>query len=157
MYILSTKYGNVGIDATPKGICKLVLNAKLSGKQSFKRYDKNVQKLTSQLNKYFQGKLTDFDIRLDTTKYSDFYKKVWTQARKIPFGKTTTYGDIAKKIGHPKASRAVGRALGANPIAIVIPCHRVIRKDNSLAGFAYGLKWKKMLLALEKKATDVHR
>ena len=157
MYILTTKYGNVGIESTSDGISKLVLNAKSNKIQVNKPIDKNTQQLVSSLKKYFNGTNINFDIRLDLAKYPIFYQKVWNQAKKIPFGKTTTYGEIAKRIGHPKASRAVGRALASNPLAIVIPCHRVVRKDKSLGGFAYGLKWKKRLLELENKATDEHR
>ena len=155
-YILKTKYGNIGIQANSKGISRLMLNVKLSRNKSKRQLDKNLKRLIGQLNQYFQGKKVDFSIMLDTDKFSNFYQKVWTQARKIPYGKTTTYGEIARKIGHPKASRAVGRALGANPIAIVIPCHRVIRKDKSLAGFAYGLKWKKTLLKIENISAGKH-
>jgi len=156
MYILFTKYGNIGIEATTNGISKLILNAKSSRGQVNKTLDKNIQKLANQLKDYFQGKKVNFDVKLDLDRFPDFSQKVWKQARKILFGKTSTYGEIAKKIGRPNASRAVGQALGANPIAIVIPCHRVIRKDKSLAGFAYGLKWKKTLLELENKTTGAH-
>lgn len=172
MYILSTKYGNVGIEATANGISKLVLNAKSSRGQVNKKTDKNIQKLANQLKDYFRGKKVSFNVypapsqkeisdygfwetrrggvKLDLIGLTDFSRKVLKEARKISFGKTTTYGEIAKRIGHPKASRAVGQALGANPLPIIIPCHRVIRKDKSLGGFAGGLKWKKILLTLEK-------
>ncbi len=150
MYIITTKYGNIGIEATTKGISKLILNAKSSRGQVNKKIDKNIQKLANQLKDYFQGKKVNFDVKLDLDRFPDFSQKVWKQARNISFGKTTTYGEIAKKIGRPNASRAVGQVLGANPIAIVIPCHRVIRKDKSLAGFTYGLKWKKTLLDIER-------
>lgn len=152
MITLKTKYGNIGIESTANGISRLILNAKPNKIQKGKKTDKNISKLLCLLNRYFQGKKVDFNVKLDTANFTDFYQKVWKEARKIPFGKTCTYSEIAVKIGRPNASRAVGQALGANPIAIVIPCHRVIRKDKSLAGFAYGLKWKKTLLELEKQS-----
>ena len=80
-----------------------------------------------------------------------FQKSVWTELQKIPFGETSTYSDIAEKINKPSAFRAVGSAIGANPVMIVIPCHRVIGKSGKLTGFRGGLLMKQKLLALEKK------
>lgn len=102
-----------------------------------------------QLSEYFQGTRTQFSIKLQP-KGTDFQKKVWQQLSKIPYGETTHYGEIAKRIGNPKGSRAVGLANGKNPIPIIVPCHRVIGKDGSLTGFGGGLEIKKQLLALEK-------
>lgn len=102
----------------------------------------------SQINEYLEGKRKEFDInyRLEGT---EFRKKVWSELLNIPYGEVRTYGDIAKKIGNPKASRAVGSALNKNPLLIVIPCHRVVGKAG-LTGFAFGLEIKKFLLSLEK-------
>jgi AraC family transcriptional regulator of adaptative response/methylated-DNA-[protein]-cysteine methyltransferase len=82
---------------------------------------------------------------------TDFQKDVWTALQEIPAGETTTYAQIAQKIGRPKAVRAVGTAIGANPIAFLIPCHRVIRTDGGLGGFRWGLDRKKKILEWEKK------
>ncbi len=149
MYILTTKYGNVGIESSPIGISRVILSVKSNRGQVIKRTDRNLIYFKSLLEDYFKGKKVNFNAKLDLIGLPDFSRKVLNEARKIPFGKTTTYGEIAKRIGHPKASRAVGQALGANPLPIIIPCHRVIRKDKSLGGFAGGLKWKKKLLQLE--------
>lgn len=104
----------------------------------------------NQLRSYFNGKNKSFDLTLDL-KGSDFQKKVWNEIFKIPFGKTKTYADIAKKLGGKKAVRAVGHAVGKNPLAIVIPCHRVIGSDGKLVGYAGGLWRKKWLLNFENK------
>lgn len=102
-----------------------------------------------QLSEYFQRKRTQFSLEL-SPKGTDFQKKVWQELSKIPYGETTNYGEIARRIGNPKGSRAVGLANGKNPIPIIVPCHRVIGKDGSLTGFGGGLEIKEQLLALEK-------
>lgn len=102
-----------------------------------------------QLKEYFSGERKKFDLKLDAAG-TDFQKKVWKALTTIPFGKTWSYGELAKKIGNPKASRAVGAANGKNPISIVVPCHRVIGSSGKLTGFAGGLKNKEVLLNIEK-------
>jgi methylated-DNA-[protein]-cysteine S-methyltransferase len=102
-----------------------------------------------QLTAYFEGRLRSFDLPL-ALHGSEFQQRVWDQLRAIPFGVTTSYGEIASRLGMPKgASRAVGLANGANPIAIVVPCHRVIGSNGKLVGYAAGLERKRLLLALE--------
>lgn len=104
-----------------------------------------------QLSEYFAGKRQGFDLKI-APRGTAFQERVWQELRKIPFGGTASYGEIAERIGNSKASRAVGMANGKNPIPIIVPCHRVIGKDGSLTGFGGGLDVKKQLLALEKKA-----
>jgi methylated-DNA-[protein]-cysteine S-methyltransferase len=101
-----------------------------------------------QLRAYFAGEITDFDLVL-APQGTPFQLRVWEALRRIPFGETRSYGELAKRIGKPTASRAVGAANGQNPISIVIPCHRVIGADGSLTGYAGGLPTKKTLLELE--------
>jgi methylated-DNA-[protein]-cysteine S-methyltransferase len=101
-----------------------------------------------QLDEYFKGKRTSFNLDMEI-KGTEFQKKVWKQLQKIPYGKSITYGSIAKAINHPKAVRAVGTAVGSNPICIIIPCHRVLAAQNKLGGYAGGLKSKQTLLARE--------
>ena len=103
-----------------------------------------------QLDAYFDGQAKKFDLKLHP-EGTPFQLKVWRALRKIPYGKTTTYGELARKIGMPKAPRAVGGAVGRNPLAIVIPCHRVIGSNGSLTGFGGGLETKRALLALEQE------
>jgi methylated-DNA-[protein]-cysteine S-methyltransferase len=103
-----------------------------------------------QLDQYFKGKRKTFDVEFEL-KGSVFQKKVWYELLKIPYGKTVSYGEIAAGIGNPKAARAVGMAAGKNPVAIIVPCHRVIGKNGSLTGFGGGLETKKYLLDLEQQ------
>ena len=102
-----------------------------------------------QLASYFAGKLKAFDVPLDF-KGTAFQKSVWAALLTIPFGETRSYGDIARQIGRPTASRAVGAANGKNPISIIAPCHRVIGSTGALTGFAGGLATKERLLGLER-------
>ena len=101
-----------------------------------------------QLREYFAGKRTEFDLPL-APEGTDFQRKVWRTLQEIPYGETISYGELAKRVGNPKASRAVGSANGKNRIPIVIPCHRVIAGDGTLGGFGGGLPTKEKLLALE--------
>jgi len=105
-------------------------------------------KTEQQLNEYFAGERTRFELELDFTG-TEFQKEVWAALLEIPFGETRSYGDIARRIGRPKAVRAVGAANGRNPISIVAPCHRVIGASGKLTGFAGGLDNKALLLKLE--------
>jgi len=102
-----------------------------------------------QLNAYFAGELKEFEIPL-LMLGTEFQKRVWKALLTIPYGETMSYGELAKKIGEPKAVRAVGAANGQNPLPIIVPCHRVIGSDGSLTGFGGGLENKKKLLELEK-------
>ncbi|HEX8814411.1 MAG TPA: methylated-DNA--[protein]-cysteine S-methyltransferase [Terriglobales bacterium] len=103
-----------------------------------------------QLNAYFTGELEAFDLPL-SPQGTAFQLEVWRKLCEIPFGETMSYGELAKEIGNPKACRAVGLANGANPIPIVIPCHRVIGSNGKLTGYGGGMEIKEKLLALEKR------
>jgi methylated-DNA-[protein]-cysteine S-methyltransferase len=102
----------------------------------------------TQLREYLAGERTAFDLPL-RPHGNPFEQLVWAELARIPYGETTSYGEIARRIGHPGAARAVGRANGRNPIAIVLPCHRVIGSDGSLTGYGGGLDLKRALLTLE--------
>jgi methylated-DNA-[protein]-cysteine S-methyltransferase len=104
-----------------------------------------------QLAAYFAGQLTAFDLPLAPTG-TEFQRRVWTALQAIPYGQTWCYGQLAEKIGSPSAARAVGLANGRNPIALVIPCHRVIGADGSLTGYGGGLDRKRFLIDLEETA-----
>ena len=103
-----------------------------------------------QLNEYFRGERREFDLPL-RMKGTDFQRMDWEALRGIPYGETVSYGEIARRIGRPKASRAVGMANHSNPISIIVPCHRVIGKDGKLTGYGGGLDIKRQLLELEQK------
>ncbi|MCY3844818.1 MAG: methylated-DNA--[protein]-cysteine S-methyltransferase [Acidobacteria bacterium] len=104
-----------------------------------------------QLAEYFEGARRDFDLPL-SAEGTPFQRQVWDELRRIPYGETISYGELARRIGKPTASRAVGAANGRNPIAIVVPCHRVIGADGTLIGYGGGLPVKEALLALERRA-----
>ena len=110
----------------------------------------------SQLDAYFAGELTEFDLPL-APEGTPFQMRVWDELTKIPYGATASYGEIAARIGQPKAMRAVGVANGRNPLAIVIPCHRVIGSSGSLTGYGGGLDRKRWLLDLEARVLATHR
>ena len=103
---------------------------------------------TRQLREYFAGGRTEFELALDAAG-TDFQRRVWERLVTIPYGETTTYGELAQELGDPRKVRAVGMANGRNPISIVVPCHRVIGADGSLVGYGGGLERKRILLAHE--------
>jgi methylated-DNA-[protein]-cysteine S-methyltransferase len=103
-----------------------------------------------QLARYFAGRLTRFDLPLELAG-TPFQRQVWAALRDIPYGQTTTYGELATGLGKPAASRAVGLANGKNPVSIVVPCHRVIGADGSLTGYGGGIDRKRFLLTLERR------
>ncbi|MEO1262560.1 MAG: methylated-DNA--[protein]-cysteine S-methyltransferase [Bacteroidota bacterium] len=102
-----------------------------------------------QLDEYFNKKRTEFDLPLDLSSGTEFFQSVWKELLKVPFGRTTSYSAIAKKLDNPDAVRAVGMANRMNPIAIIVPCHRCIAKSGDLQGYFYGLDFKRKLLELE--------
>ncbi|MBF4191094.1 methylated-DNA--protein-cysteine methyltransferase [Mycolicibacterium phlei] len=103
-----------------------------------------------QLEAYFAGELSEFDLELELVG-TDFQRRVWAALLTIPYGETRSYGEIARQIGAPGASRAVGLANGHNPISIIVPCHRVIGANGSLTGYGGGLERKRLLLDMEKR------
>jgi len=105
-----------------------------------------------QVNEYAQGTRRDFDLEL-AMDGPEFEKTVWAALREIPYGTTTSYGAVAKRIGQPMAARAVGAANNANPIALIVPCHRVIGADGQLVGYGGGLPLKRKLLEHEARVT----
>jgi len=109
------------------------------------RFHEEIEQLTN----YLEGTLRAFDLALDLSQGTRFQQQVWEAARRIPYGQVRTYAELARSIGRPKAARAVGSALGRNPVLVVVPCHRVLRSDGGLGGFAAGLGVKRALLRLE--------
>lgn len=162
---IDTKIGRLMIASTRKGLCCVGLPRELEERfiEGLKKtygkcdlWDEDGKGEKSSINNkaleelllYFDGKLKQFTVPLDM-RGTDFQKKVWQQLLKIPYGKTASYGDIARAIGKPGASRAVGGANNKNPLPIVVPCHRVVGSDGSLVGYGGGLEIKKFLLRLE--------
>jgi len=142
---------------SPIGCLEIVGNE--LGLQSVKRVDKKgmasgklpqiVKDCKKQLAEYFAGKRKTFGLKYNWGGATDFNQSVWAELLKIPYGHTTNYATIAEKINNPKAVRAVGMANRNNPIAIIVPCHRVIAKSGQLQGYFYGLDVKRQLLQLE--------
>lgn len=118
--------------------------------RNFEYHSDFLHEVYHQLNEYFAGKRKIFDLPVDS-KGTAFQKAVWRELQKIPYGETRSYEDIAVAIGNKKAVRAIGQANGRNPIMIVVPCHRVIRKNGDISGFACGVEAKRYLLNLERE------
>src|SRR5712691_634496 len=114
--------------------------------------DEVLAETARQLGAYFAGELTTFDLPLDLDG-TGFQQTVWAGLREIPYGETISYSELARRIGQPTASRAVGLANGRNPVSIVVPCHRVVGSNGSLTGYGGGLPRKHFLLALEQRVT----
>ena len=104
-----------------------------------------------ELRLYAQGRLKKFSVPVDISRVSDFTKLVLQQSKKIPYGRTLSYKQLASALGRPNASRAVGNSLGKNPVPIIVPCHRIIKTDGSPGGYTSGIAIKKKLLGIEKK------
>lgn len=145
-----------GFFESPLGIIKISYEEKIRKIEVVDEIDENSEEndlfilFKNQLLEYFEGKRTSFDhLELLDPKGTAFQKSVWQALLKIPYGKTRSYKKIAKAIGKPGATQAVGTAIGKNPILVIIPCHRVIKTDGSIGGFAYGSQIKRRLLEIE--------
>lgn len=125
-------------------------------KIEFVRDDKALAPYTTQLREYIAGKRRDFDFPLDL-RGTEFQLRCWNQLLKIPYGEVITYAELARRVGSPNGFRAVGHANGQNPIAIIVPCHRVIASDGTLGGYGGGLPMKQWLLDLEKAVIPAQR
>lgn len=145
---INTPLGTTAIEGDAAGIAKItVLDDKAESIQA-DMVPEALQEAVNQLIEYFNGNRTAFTFKLNP-RGTDFQKKVWQALLEIPFGKTTSYQELAVKLGDVKAIRAVAAANGKNPLWIVVPCHRVIGSDGSLTGYAGGLWRKKWLLEHE--------
>ncbi|NQV14730.1 methylated-DNA--[protein]-cysteine S-methyltransferase [bacterium] len=159
--LVDSMVGPLGLAGTEGSVCALTLGAKVEEKLF--TYLSNTypeaevmasgqvfNKVINQLNEYFSGNRTEFEIKL-TFRGTDFQKKVWSALQEIPYGQLISYGELALRLNNPGGMRAVGAANGQNPIPIIIPCHRVIAADGSLGGYTGGLKIKHKLLNLEQQ------
>jgi O-6-methylguanine DNA methyltransferase len=161
-----TQWGWMGVSATEKGICAITLPhptrhaaegslVKLNGVPSAMRVwsERNAPNMLrdarAQLHDFISGKRQRLDVPLDVSRGPPFQRRVWRTIQRIPFGRVRSYGWVAAKVGGTRYARAVGLALGANPVPIVVPCHRIVAHDGSLGGFSYGVPVKRRLLKLE--------
>jgi len=161
--VFNTEWGWIGLAATARGVSAVVLpkatrravELELTGRGGLRtprppeRRSDHIKAARSAITAYLHGKARGFDLPLDWGDHSPFQVKVWEALRGIPYGRVRSYGWVARKIGKPGAARAVGAACGANPVPLLVPCHRVVSGDGSLGGFSGGLPNKKRLLKLE--------
>ena len=147
--------GTLLIAATERGLHGIYFEAHrhFKGKDSWQHQPQQpiLRRTVAQLEEFFAGKRTEFDIPLDMVG-TPFQQEVWQQLLRIPYGATVSYGEHAQAVGRPKAARAVGAAIGRNPVSIIVPCHRVIGSNGSLTDYAGGLERKRTLLTLEATA-----
>jgi methylated-DNA-[protein]-cysteine S-methyltransferase len=169
MAVFSTAWGWMGVAASPRGVCEIILpqpsrseverrlsKAISNGQAKGAQPDADpqaaralVERTKGQLVEYLDGKRRDLDVPLDLVCGSTFQRRVWRTIARIPHGRVRSYKWVAMRLGGLGYARAVGNALGANPVPIAVPCHRVIAHDASLGGFSGGLRVKKRLLLLE--------
>ncbi|MDO8547154.1 MAG: methylated-DNA--[protein]-cysteine S-methyltransferase [Nitrospirales bacterium] len=176
--IFKTKWGWIGLAVTPKGVAAVVLPKPTrravelelngrgviyhaqDGRNKLRPYTEqsangtgvpsgHLRTARAAIIAYLAGKARSFALPLDWGDHSPFQMKVWEVLRGIPYGRVRSYGWVARKIGKPRAARAVGSACGANPVPLLVPCHRIVAGDGSLGGFSGGLPNKKRLLKLE--------
>ncbi len=156
---MESPFGPLTLVATPMGLCRVGLPGE--GRAALEEWlarwvepaplEENPAALSAavaQLREYFSRLRRGFDLPLDL-RGTPFQQQVWAELRKVPYGQTVSYGELARRVGRPGAARAVGQAVGANPIPIIVPCHRVVGADNSLVGYGGGLEVKVALLRLE--------
>jgi O-6-methylguanine DNA methyltransferase len=138
----------ISIQATPEGV-SLIRAGRLE-KPATAAARRVASLAREEISEYFQGKRAFFSVPVDLSGAPDFQKKVLAAARRIPFGEVRPYAWVAERIGHPRAVRAVGTALGRNPVPIIVPCHRVLQTGGGLGGYLFGTKVKSRLLSLER-------
>jgi methylated-DNA-[protein]-cysteine S-methyltransferase len=150
--VLDSPIGELSVAVDDVGVCcvrfhrvddRLLLDATLP----------TLATAVAQLESYFAGGLTDFDLPLSVRGGSDFERAVWAELARIPYGETRTYGAVAAAVGDPDAARAVGVACNRNPLPLIVPCHRVVGAGGKLVGFGGGLPRKRYLLELEARVT----
>ncbi len=151
--LVETPLGTVLVAATDRGLCRLSYAADVDALAAalgprVLRVPAQLDEARRQLDEYFAGERRDFELPIDL-RAAPFQRHVLQELARVPFGELATYGELARRIGNPRAARAVGGALNRNPIPIVFPCHRVVGASGALVGYAGGLDRKRALLALE--------
>ena len=156
---IDSPVGKLMLAATPRGLVRITFPVEepetvleqLATKVSPRILESpaRLDHVRRELDRYFEGRLQQFDLPLDWQLTRGFYRKVLRATARIPYGKTRSYGEMAKRAGSPRAVRATGTALGSNPLPIIVPCHRVLRSGGALGGYGGGLEVKQALLELE--------
>lgn len=163
--VVPSSLGQIWLCATDTGLCGLGFGDGVTDNElrRLSRYDIAVpeprrstilETTVTQLAAYFEGTLQDFHLPLDV-RGTPFQRAVWDELLNIPYGTTLTYGEIAMEVECPRGFQAVGRAVGANPVAIIVPCHRVVGHNGSLTGYAFGVERKAALLELEQNGLQL--
>jgi O-6-methylguanine DNA methyltransferase len=159
---MKSRVGTIRVAATSRGVCKIALGKETAADffgwlechvaHAPRRPDRSgiVALALDQVAEYLDGQRRDFDLPLDL-RGTEFQRRVWSAVAAIPYGETRTYAQIAQVIGKPQAVRAVGVANGANPLPLVVPCHRVLGSDGGLTGYGGGLDVKRKLLEMERQ------
>jgi methylated-DNA-[protein]-cysteine S-methyltransferase len=156
---MDSPIGTLLLMATPKGLVRIAFESENRdevlgevAEQLSPRIleaPRSLDPVRRELEKYFEGKLHDFDVPLDWSLAGEFARRVLRRTARIPYGSVASYGDVAVGVGTPRGARAVGNALGSNPIPVIVPCHRVVRTGGAIGGYGGGLTRKRFLLALE--------
>jgi O-6-methylguanine DNA methyltransferase len=159
---MKSRVGTIRVAATPRGVCKIALGKETAADffDWLERYVGHAPRqpersgivalALDQIAEYLDCRRREFDLPLDL-RGTDFQRRMWSAVSAIPYGETRTYADIARVLGKPQAVRAVGAANGANPLPLVVPCHRVLGSDGSLTGYGGGLDVKRRLLEMESR------
>lgn len=156
--VIDSPIGELLVAATPEGLARIFFDAEpelhlerlaRSFGRRVLRSTRSVDAVRRQLDEYFEGTRDAFDVAIDLRGAAPFARQVLDELARVPYGRTTTYGTLAQRVGAPRAARAVGTVMNRNPIPIVLPCHRVVGANGSLTGYAGGLHVKERLLRLE--------
>jgi AraC family transcriptional regulator of adaptative response/methylated-DNA-[protein]-cysteine methyltransferase len=158
--LTDTSLGALLVAATQRGVCRIAFGASAAELESqlaqllpfatLQRDDERLAPFAAAVAQYIDGRATSLDLPLDV-RGSEFRRRVWDALARIPRGETRSYADVARSIGMPRAARAVANACGANPVAIAIPCHRVVASDGGLGGYHWGVERKRALLTRERE------
>jgi methylated-DNA-[protein]-cysteine S-methyltransferase len=157
----STPHGRMAVLATPAGLARVFLPneaAKLGAAAADPcaaadpTAAAHAAQAECEVREFLAGRRREFTVALDTSRLPPFHRKVLLAAQRIPYGETVTYGDLAARVGNPRGSRAVGQAMARNPLALILPCHRVVATGGGLGGYGGGLELKNRLLAMERAA-----
>ena len=146
---VDVSYGRFWVGAGPKGIVRVSTRAR-PGKDHDRpdRYKDALEKATGEIKEYLAGRRRKFSVKVDMSSGTGFQQKVWKELTRIPYGSVRSYGEVARRLGMPRAARAVGQACGRNPVSIIVPCHRVVA-SNGIGGFGNDIQMKVSLLRLE--------
>src|SRR3989441_1853287 len=141
------------IEATERGVARLRPGRGVHGASARARV--HAERARRELREYLAGRRTFFTVAVDLGGVADFQARVLAEASRVPFGEVDSYAALARRVGHPRAARAVGNALGANPVPVIVPCHRIIRGDGTWGHYAFGGEMKTQLLRLERSTPAV--